>query len=187
MKNIASLIMLFLFTLVYSIETGANTVKYNPVSNPAKLQISFADPDWNGKQVPTGQQCQRFGGSNPSTPRLIIKGIPSGTNAIIMEYSDRSFYPMDNGGHGKIGYRIAQNTSEITIPSVPGHSLDLPQGFFLVAKHQGFRNKGDAYLPPCSGGGGNSYYVTVNAVYQATPESKEFKLLGQAVLELGKY
>ena len=59
MKKITSLIMLFLFTLVYSIETGANTVKYNPVSNPAKLQMSFADPDWNGKQVPSGQQCRR--------------------------------------------------------------------------------------------------------------------------------
>ena len=187
MKKISLLTMVFVFLFTFFIEAIENSVKYIPVTNPAKLQISFADPDWNGKKVPSGQQCRGQGGSNPSTPRLMIKGIPPVANAIIMEYSDRSYYLMDNGGHGKIGYRISQNTSEITIPSVPGHSFDLPQGFFLVSKHQGFWNKDDAYLPPCSGGRGNSYYVTVNAVYQATPERKEFKLLGQAVLELGKY
>ena len=188
MKKITSLIMLFLFALVFSTEAGENTVKYNPVANPAKLQISFADPDWNGKQVPVGQNCQKYGGKNPSTPRLIIKGIPSGTNAIIMEYSDRDWGPMDDGGHGKIGYRIVEGTTEITVPSVPGHTFNLPKGFFIVAPHLAPEwDKAGAYMPPCSGGMGNRYYVTINAVYQATPESKEFKLLGQAVLELGKY
>ncbi len=165
-----------------------SAVKYNPVANSAKLQVAFADPDWNGEQIPTGQQCQRFGGSNPSTPHLMIKGIPPEANAIIMEYSDRSYPRMDKGGHGKIGYRISENTKEISIPSVPGHSFALPEGFFIVSPHQAPNwDKAGAYMPPCSGGRGNAYYVTVNAVYQSTPESKKYKLLGQAVLELGKY
>ena len=169
-------------------EDNFSTVKYNPVANPAKLMISFADPDWNGEQIPTGQQCQRFGGNNPSTPRLMIQGIPPEANAIIMEYSDRNFPPMDSGGHGKIGYRISQKVMEIIIPSVPGHSFDMPKGFFIVSPHQAPNwDKAGAYQPPCSGGRGNAYYVTVNAVFQETPESKKFKLLGQAVLELGKY
>lgn len=188
MKKTASLTILFLFALVFSIEADENTVKYIPVANPAKLQISFADSDWNGKEVPNGQQCQRFGGSNPSTPRLMIRGIPPGTNVIIMEYSDRSYSPMDKGGHGKIGYRIPDNTKEIIIPSVPGHSFKLPKGFFIISPHQAPAwDKAGAYMPPCSGGMGNSYYVTVNAVHQSTPERKEFKLLGYAVLELGEY
>ena len=188
MKKITSLVTLFSFTLVFSLEAGENTVKYIPVANPTKLQISFADSDWNGKQVPTGQRCQRFGGSNPSTPRLMIKGIPPGTNVIIMEYSDMFWPPMNNGGHGKIGYKISENTKEIIIPSVPGHSFDLPEGFFIVSPHQAPEwDKAGAYMPPCSGGAGNSYYVIVNAVYQSTPESKEFKLLGHAALELGSY
>lgn len=188
MKKITSLVTLFSFTLVFSLEAGENTVKYIPVANPTKLQISFADSDWNGKQVPTGQRCQRFGGSNPSTPRLMIKGIPPGTNVIIMEYSDMFWPPMNNGGHGKIGYKISENTKEIIIPSVPGHSFDLPEGFFIVSPHQEPEwDKAGAYMPPCSGGAGNSYYVIVNAVYQSTPESKEFKLLGHAALELGSY
>ena len=40
MKKITSLIMLFSFTLVLSIEAGENTVKYNPVANPAKIERS---------------------------------------------------------------------------------------------------------------------------------------------------
>ena len=105
-----------------------------------------------------------------------------------MEYSDRDWPPMDEGGHGKIGYRIPEGTTEIVIPSVPGHTFNLPEGFFLVAGHQGSSwDKAGAYMPPCSGGMGNRYYVTVKAVYQASLENKEFELLGQSVLELGKF
>ena len=181
-------LMIFLFItfagfLVRSALAGEN----KQVSHPVKLDVSFADPIWDGKTVPTGQQCQRFEGK-PSTPRLIIKSIPAGTNAIIMEFSDRDWPPMDDGGHGKIGYRIPEGTTEIVIPPVPGHTFDLPEGFFLVAAHQGSSwDTAGAYMPPCSGGMGNRYYVTIKAIYQASPKSKEFKLLGQAVLELGRY
>ena len=188
MRNGALLMTLFFIVFLLFVTEGVASDTSNAVSKSAKLEVSFVDSMWNGKAVPTGQQCQRFGGSNPSTPRLMIQGIPPGTNAIIMEYSDRSYSPMDDGGHGKIGYRITGNTNEIIIPSVPGHSFDLPEGFFIVSPHQapGW-DKAGAYMPPCSGGRGNSYYVTVKAVYQASNENKEFKLLGQAVLELGTY
>jgi hypothetical protein len=77
---------------------------------------------------------------------------------------------------------------EAVIPSVPGHNFDLPEGFFILSPHQAPNwDKAGAYQPPCSGGNGNSYYATVNAVYQETPESNEFKLLGQAIIELGQY
>jgi hypothetical protein len=188
MRNGALLKMFFFIVFVLFFTEGVASDTSNEVSKSAKLQVSFVDSMWDGKTVPKGLQCQRFGGSNPSTPRLMIKDIPPGTNAIIMEYSDRSYPPMDAGGHGKIGYRIPENTKEIIIPSVPGHSFNLPEGFFIVSAHQapGW-DKAGAYMPPCSGGRGNSYYVTVKAVYQSSSENKEFKLLGQAVLELGTY
>jgi len=188
MKNRALLFMFFLSVFVFFLTSCAAPNTSDTFSNPAKLDVSFADSAWNGKKVPSGQQCQKFGGTNPSTPRLMIKDIPQGTNAIIMEYSDRSYAPMDRGGHGKIGYRIPENTREVTIPSVPGHSFDLPKGFFIIAPHQSPAwDKAGAYMPPCSGGRGNSYYVTVKAVYQASGEKTKFKLLGQTVLELGRY
>ena len=182
-KNIFLIIFLFIAFAGF-LAASVLAEEYKPVANLAKLEISFADPEWDGKAIPISQRC---GGSNASTPRLIVKNIPVGTNAIIMEYSDRDWPPMDDGGHGKIGYWILEDTTEITIPSVPANTFDLPGGFFLVAAHAGGHFKPGAYMPPCSGGMGNRYYVTVKAVYQASPETKEFKLVGQAVLELGRY
>ena len=188
MRNGALMMMFFFIVFMFFVTEGVASDTSNTVSKSAKLEVAFVGAIWDGKTVPTGQQCQRFGGSNPSTPPLMIKGIPPGTNAIIMEYSDRSYPPMDDGGHGKIGYRIPENTKEISIPSVPGHSFNLPEGFFIVSPHKapGW-DKAGAYMPPCSGGRGNSYYVTVKAVYQSSSGKKDFKLIGQAVLELGTY
>jgi len=152
----------------------------------ADLVVSFADSKWDGKQIPNGQQCNRFGGS-ANTPSLIVKNIPASPNALIMEYSDKSYAPMDFGGHGKIGYTIETGAKEVTIPSVPGHTFNLPEDFFLVQAHQnpGW-DKAGAYMPPCSGGTGNFYSVEVKAVYDA-PEGKESQLLGTAKLPLGTY
>jgi hypothetical protein len=178
-------LMIFLFiTFAGFFVTSTLAGENKQGANPVKLDASFADPIWDGKTIPVTQRC---GSPDASTPRLRVKNIPAGTNAIIMEYSDRDWPPMDDGGHGKIGYRIIEDTTEITIPSVQANTLDLPEGFFLVSAHKGGRFKPGAYMPPCSGGMGNCYYVTVKAVFKASPESKVYKLLGQAVLELGKF
>lgn len=95
---------------------------------------------------------------------------------------------MDDGGHGKIGYRITKGTTETAIPSVPGHTFALPEGFFLVAAHQGSSwDKAGAYMPPCSGGMGNRYYVTVKAIYQTSSKGEESKLLGMGKIDLGVF
>jgi hypothetical protein len=152
------------------------------------LDLAFADSDWDGAEIPAGQQCSRQGGENPSTPSIHVGSIPAGTDAIILEFSDRTYAPMNNGGHGKIGVEISRGTNEAVIPSVPGHTFELPQGFFLVEEHRApsFDTAG-AYMPPCSGGAGNSYYVTVKAVQVLSKEDKSFALLGEGVLDLGKY
>lgn len=161
--------------------------KYKPVEAMAELGIALADPAWDGQKIPKGQQCRKFGGHG-ETPALSVDGIPAGANALIMEFSDRSHQPMDNGGHGKIGFRIDPGTTVVTIPSVPGHTFDLPAGFFLVAAHRNPSwDKAGAYMPPCSGGKGNLYYVTVKAVYEAPSKSEESKLLGKGKLNIGRY
>jgi len=80
------------------------------------LQSELADPDWDGKQIPKNQKCQKFGGENPSTPRILVGNIPEGSDAIILEFSDRDYSPMDNGGHGKIGFVIPEGESEVEVP-----------------------------------------------------------------------
>lgn len=188
MRNKTLHIVSFLIAFALFIAGSITANKAVADSDAAKLEVSFLDSLWDGKTIPDGQQCERFDGDNPSTPRLLVKGIPAGANVIIMEFSDRSYPPMDDGGHGKIGYRIAEGTTEVSLPSVPGHTFNLPENFFTVSDHQApdYDTEG-AYLPPCSGGRGNSYYVTIKAAYQASAKKKKFKVLGQAVLELGRY
>ncbi len=152
------------------------------------LQLELADPEWNGERIPKGQQCLRERGENPSTPRMRVANIPLGTDAIVLEFSDRDYGPMDNGGHGKVGFEILEGTSETIIPSIPGHTFDLPGGFFLIQEHQApnFDTAG-AYMPPCSGGADHSYYVTVKAVELLSLENTEVRVLDEGILELGKY
>ncbi len=163
----------------------------NPTSEPKSvlsLRLEIIDPDWDGERIPDGQQCQRQGGENPSTPSILVGDIPEGADALILEFSDRDYRPMDNGGHGKVGFMLTEGTSETMIPPIPGHTFDLPDNFFLVQEHlaPGFDTPG-AYMPPCSGGVNHSYYVTVKAVELVSMEEIAFNILGEGILELGEY
>lgn len=167
-----------------SVLTGALALA---LSLPAQALVAeLADPAWDGKVVPKGMQCQKFGGDNPRTPALMISDIPLGTNVLIFEYSDRSHQPMDNGGHGKMGYALNQaDSTSIWVPQLAGHSFALPKGFFMIEAHRNPNwDKAGAYMPPCSGGRNNSYYVTVKA---AQIKDDLLKVQAETVLELGKY
>ena len=150
-------------------------------TNAMALDASFTDSAWDGTKVPEGQQCQKFGGNNPSTPALLIRDIPAGTDTIILEYSDRDSEKMNNGGHGRMQFTIAAPATEVEIPAVPGHTFEIPAGFKSLEAHRspGWDTAG-AYMPPCSGGKGHAYYVTVKA-------AEGEKVLGETVLEMGKF
>ena len=183
MKHISFFMVSFFIALLPLVINGSAFC-----SSTDAFTASISDSLWDGITVPKGQQCKKFGGKNPSTPQLRIQHIPDQANAIVMEYSDRSWPPMDNGGHGKIGYTISLGTRDVTIPSVSGHSFKLPEGFFIIAPHQspGWDEAG-AYMPPCSGGAGNKYYVTIKAVVLSGSDPATFKELAKIVLEMGKY
>lgn len=156
------------------------------LSLPAQAFVAeLADPAWNGKVVPKGMQCQKFGGEGPRTPALMISEIPENTNILIFEYSDRSHPPMDNGGHGKFGFGINNQVDSVWVPQVNGHSFKLPKGFFMIEAHRNPNwDKAGAYMPPCSGGRNNSYYVTVKA---AQIKDDQLKIHAETLVELGKY
>jgi len=148
------------------------------------LQVEFADPVWDGAVVPEGYQCQKFGGTHGS-PALHVNGIPERANALVLEFSDRSYAPMDHGGHGKLGYAIEAGSTSVQVPSVPPHTMELPTGFWIIAEHSAPNwDKPGAYLPPCSGGRGNAYYVTVKAIVR---EDENMRELAKTTLEMGKY
>ncbi len=162
-----------------------NAEQHLSKSNIADLNLSFADAEWDGKIIPKGQQCKEYGG-NGASPRIVVKNIPSGTNSLVLEFSDASYSPCDNGGHGIISYQIPFGTTEIIVPSIPGQTFDLPDGFTMIREHCGvnLRMKPGAYIGPCPGRM-NQYYVVVEAVYES--ENSKPKLLGTGRLDMGTY
>jgi hypothetical protein len=155
-----------------------------PTAGMAEMSVSLADKSWNGKAIPEAQQCQRFGGVG-KTPRLRVSNLPKETNALVVSYSDRTYKQMDNGGHGKLGFRIDDTTGSVLLPEVPGHQFQLPDGVFSVAPHRAPQwDTAGAYLPPCSGGKGNQYYATVEAVKLS---ETSLQLLESSTIELGAY
>lgn len=180
--------MLFLAIPVAALISGCVTGGgYKPVAeNLPSLKVSFADPAWTGKAIPSGQHCQLLGGKG-ATPALKIENIPAGANAVIVEFNDLSYAPLsNNGGHGKIGYWIKGNSA--TLVSVPGDTDKLPEGAFLEAKaNASGKYASSGYLPPCSGGRGNTYAAEVKAVYKAKSEKEESKLLAIGKITLGTY
>ena len=101
----------------------------------ADLEVGFTDEAWDGMKVPEGQQCQKFEGRGRS-PALHVSNIPEAADLLVIEFSDRTYKPMDEGGHGKIGYLIEAGIGEVDVPSVDGHTVDLPDGFLVVAEHK---------------------------------------------------
>lgn len=157
-----------------------STIAFLFGSSVYAMDVSLGD-GWDGKTVPSGQQCQKFGGNNPATPTISLNGVPSGTVEIVLEYSDRSYQKMDNGGHGKMSYSSNIGTDTI-VPPVPGHTFDLPVGFKCIEAHRSPKwDIAGAYMPPCSGGKGHEYYVTIKAI-DSNGDS-----LDTTTVELGNY
>jgi phosphatidylethanolamine-binding protein (PEBP) family uncharacterized protein len=145
------------------------------------MEVELTDRDWDGTKIPKGQQCDKFGGDKPSSPKLHITNIPDGSDLILLAYSDRDAKNMNNGGHGIMSYSIDSTIHTADIPSVLGHSYVLPEKMTMVEAHRGAGwDKEGAYMPPCSGGKGHAYYLTVKAM-------SGDKVMAETVLELGKY
>ncbi len=148
----------------------------------APLTAKFADAKWNGEKLPAGQQCKKDKGAG-MTPPIEVMGLPAGTTAVVLAFNDETYQPMNNGGHGQVRFAVAKGAKSVKLAPAPGETDDLPAG---VTKEKGhiasaFSGTGGAYLPPCSGGQGNSYTVTVKAMGEGSA------VLGETKLALGKY
>lgn len=131
-------------------------------ADKGNLVVSLADPAWDGKTVPSNQVCKRFGGT-AFTPAIKIGGLPDGAHSIVLAFGDETFAAMADGGHGIIRFTVPKGAKEITLTKVPGETDTLPAGVSVVTDHRGsgWSGTGGAYLPPCSGGRGNSYYTDI--------------------------
>ena len=135
---------------------------------------------WDGKKVPSGQQCNLFGGKG-ATPPMVVSGLPKGTVWVAVAYNDRDFGPLSrNGGHGTIGFPVKGATAKL--PAVPGMTDKLPGGAKVLAKAKSTGEySSTGYLPPCSGGRGHRYMADVLAL------GADGKTLEKVTIEIGRY
>lgn len=149
------------------------------------LSVRFADSTWTGSKIPAGQHCAKDGGKG-ATPALIVSGIPAEANAIIVEFNDQDFNNLSyDGGHGKIGFMITPGQAEVTLPSVPGGTDDMPEGVWVEKKNRATGNwYTEGYLPPCSGGRSHMYTADVYAVVKTGDDYEE---IADTDIRLGRY
>lgn len=128
----------------------------------ADIGVAFGAP-WDGKTVPKGQQCTLHGGKG-STPPMQISGVPQGAAWIVVAFNDKSYKPLSrNGGHGTIAWPAKAGTTMLN--PVPGLSAKLPHGAQVIAPAKSTGKYASAgYLPPCSGGRGNTYAVDIKVI-----------------------
>lgn len=183
-KAVRNFILFFTLLLIPAYLLNAKQIITK--SDVITLHLSLADASWNGKTIPKGQQCKEYSG-NGASPRITVKNIPPQVNTLVLEFSDATYKPCDNGGHGVISYQIPRGSVEITVPSIPGQTFDLPEGFSLIKEHCGAEllMQAGAYIGPCPGLG-NVYYVTIKAFYES-PDKATPQLLGIGQLDIGTY
>lgn len=175
MKRIISIAIIAILALFVS---GCHHEKVN---TPKNMSVNFADSHWDGKMVPKSEVCKWAKGDG-STPKLNISNIPNGTEKLIVLFNDKTYKKMDNGGHGQIGMNIISNQTNVTIPSIKGETKVMPENMFIHKEHIGLkRGEAGAYLPPCSGGKGNTYSATIKAI------DKDNKVLNSSEIIMGKF
>ena len=147
------------------------------------IDVSFSDEKWNGKIVPIDEVCSDYNVEAGSTPALFIDNLPDNSYKVILQFNDKTFTKMDDGGHGILSYKINEGSLNVEIPPQIGETFELEDGFEVVTAHTGtrFNKKAGAYLAPCSGGKGNTYTVDISIVDQ------ENNILSAKELVLGKY
>ena len=171
------------FFLVSCENSGSMSTK-SETRTPMKVEFAVpqnAGVNWDGQTIPDGQQCKKYGGLNPETPALVVSNIAPKASALIFAYSDRDYKEMDDGGHGVIRFDLPDGAKDIFVPPIRSNTYDLPEGFSIVKEHRGTeRGLPGAYMPPCSGGYNNLYYVTIQAV-------NGNQILSETIFQLGRY
>ena len=151
------------------------------------LSVNFLEPtEWNGNVIPPHQSCS-FDGGIGSTPPLHVRGVPEGTNLIIMEINNLDEPSLsENGGHGSIGFYHNGEHSATLLP-IPGESNVLPKFAFKEKSSRVKPSKPYPYMPPCIERK-HRYAITVKAVNRTGSFDKQRTvLLGIGHIDLGTY
>ncbi|MBC7908121.1 MAG: hypothetical protein H7Y60_15450 [Rhodospirillaceae bacterium] len=170
--------------LCVSLSACQTTGGYKDVSDklPA-LDVKLASAPWNGHTVPNEGICVDHGGKG-FAPEIVVNNIPAEATAIIVEFSDRNYSPMNGGGHGVIGFPVKPGATSVKLPSIPGYTSELPDGIWVKSHN---RSTGKGYRGPCSGGRHNIYEADIKAVQEPQKQGEEGKLFATGRVRLGTY
>ena len=142
-------------------------------------KISFMDPMWDGKKLPSGMECSRQSGQNPHTPKLKITNLPNGTSYLRMVITDESYG--GEGFHGIFRIKVPKGASEIVIPRIYEQAKKLPAGIELERGNGSPGGSQGHYLPPCSGGRNHNYYAEI------LPYNDSDEKLKENYIDFGRY
>jgi hypothetical protein len=142
-------------------------------------KISFMDPMWDGKTIPSGMECSRQGGEKPHTPKLKVTNLPKGTSYLRMVITDESYG--GEGFHGIFKIKVPTGASEIVIPRIYELVEELPSGIELERANGNPGGGRGHYLPPCSGGRKHNYYAEI------LPYNSDDKKLKENYIDFGRY
>lgn len=70
----------------------AGQTDYQATGAVGDLEVAFADPEWGGEALPEGMWCDRYEGSNAMSPSLLVAGVPTDANAIIVNFNDEMVF-----------------------------------------------------------------------------------------------
>ena len=149
------------------------------------FSVSFLNPDHWGEKLNETQVCYKFGSHQANSafsPSFVLSHIPSAAVDVVFSYNDTDYEHMDNGGHGIYGYKLPANRQTVVVPAIMGEQA-VPQGFFAIQEHlsQDWSGTQGVYLPPCSGGQGHVYTVTVSL------RDQQGQTIEQKTLTLGQF
>ncbi len=152
------------------------------------MSVDFAKPSpWGDKIIDGSQICSIDGGVG-ATPPLVIRNVPKGTNAFIVEFNDADDLSLSyGGGLGTIAYKHDGSDTAWLLP-VKGETPKMPEFAFIYNPHRFNNVNGSGYMPPCSGAKKHHYFAIVKAVdLSITPASKNAVVLDTKEIDLGVY
>jgi|GEM_PF-6802551 len=176
-------IFIFLFIgITYSILFTDENKKNNSAKND-KFQVVFSDTSlWDGKKLPLDQKCKASG--ECKTPELLLKNIPDGEDAVIIEY----WYKIQRGDTVKfyvIGFNLKNNLNEVIIPCINEKSK-LPEDFFYISEINNLcwkKVEEIENLGPCHTI--EKYYMILKIVKYSNREKNKYKVIKTANFNIG--
>ena len=124
-------------------------------------KITFMDPMWDGKTIPSEQRCVKQSGKNPHTPKLKITNLPSGTKYLLMYITDDNVGRV--GQHGIFRLEVPSGATEVIFPRIHEQAKTMPPGVTIEKGEWWYMSRRGHYLPPCSNGRRHLYYSDITA------------------------